>query len=459
MKNYIVATYAFCLLTFIYGCKKSEFLDKKPSTNLLTPTTLADFQGLLDNTVEMNQTGGLCLMSSDEIQVSDTDWPTGSSTERNSYIWAKDIYAGDTKISDWNELYQQVFYANSVLDGLQQSPNLNTAQGQYLKGWALFARAFAFYDLTRTFCKAYNASTAGSDLGIPLRLKSGIDQIEQRASLQSSYTQILNDLTEALPLLPDTRPTQYFNRPTKPAVYAFLARLYLDMRNYSQAEVNADLALKSYNTLIDYNTVDSTTDIPFSKTNAELIYYAVQVPDYGDFTPVGDFTDGKIPVQLLKSYQNGDLRPGIFFGDYGDGTFYRKGGYDGNDNYSFTGFATDELYLIKAECLARDGQTTQAMSEVNALLINRFKNTLYSPLNASTASEALTKILTERKKELVWRGLRWYDMKRLNAEGANISLTRIVEGQQYSLLPNDNRWVLPIPSDEIIQSGIAQNPR
>lgn len=455
-------SYAFIMILMLgsAACKKSEFLDKKPATNLLTPTTLADFQGLLDNTTIMNQTGGLNLMSSDEISVSDSDWPTGTATERNSYIWAKDIYAGDVGIPDWNELYQQIFYANSVLDGLANSNLQSTSQGQFLKGWALFARAYAFFDLTRTFCNAYDGSTASTDLGIPLRLKSGVDQIEQRATLQQSYDQIINDLNLAMPLLPASRPTANFNRPSQIAVYALLSRIYLDMRNYKQAESNVDKAIEIYNTLIDYNTVDTTSDVPFSKTNDELIYYSVQVPDYGDFTPVGDFTDGKIPVDILNSYLLSDLRSKVFFGPYGDGTYYRKGGYDGNDDYCFTGLATDELYLVKAECLARDGQTTDAMVELNKLLIKRYdKNSPFIPLSATTSTEALNTILAERKKELLWRGIRWYDLKRLNKGGANITLTRTVEGQNYTLLPNDNRWVMPIPSDEIALSGIKQNPR
>ncbi len=460
MKKYILNILIFVLLLDFASCKKSEFLDKKPKTNLLTPTTLNDFQGLLDNTNIMNLTGGLCLLSSDELTVGDTDWPTGTATERNAYIWAKDIYAGDTGISDWNILYQQVFYANSVLDGLQATGNLSTTQGQFIKGWALFARAFAFFDLTRTFSKAYNSTTASNDLGIPLRLKSGIDQILQRSSVEACYAQILSDLKQAEPLLPASRPTGNFNRPSKPAAYALMARIYLDMRNYKEAEAAADSALAIYNTLIDYNAIDSTADIPFSTTNNELIYYAIQVPDYGDFTSVGGYTVGKVSTALVNSYTSGDLRKSVFFGSFGDGTYYRKGGYDGSNYYSFTGLATDELYLIKAECLARDGQISQAMSELNSLLIRRFdKNYPFQASTASTVSAALTIILKERGKELAWRGQHWYDLKRLNVENANITLTRSLQGQQYNLQPNDNRWVMPIPSDEIIQSGIKQNPR
>lgn len=214
MKNlkqciYIIGLFALC------SCNKTEFLDKKPASNILTPTSLTDFQGLLDNTTVFNLTGGLDQLSSDDISVSDNDWPNGIPTERNAYIWAKDIYGGDVNISDWNTLYQQVFYANNVLDGLSKSDSLATSQAQYIKGQALFDRAFAFYDLTRTFCKAYDASSASTDLGIPLKLKSGIDNIQQRSTLQQSFDQIFSDLTIATSLLPAIRPSTNLNRPSK----------------------------------------------------------------------------------------------------------------------------------------------------------------------------------------------------------------------------------------------------
>ncbi|SEM08104.1 hypothetical protein SAMN05216436_101351 [bacterium A37T11] len=56
------------------------------------------------------------------------------------------------------------------------------------------------------------------------------------------------------------------------------------------------------------------------------------------------------------------------------------------------------------------------------------------------------------------RGLRWMDIKRLNKEGANITLTRNLNGQIYTLPPNDPRFALPIPEDVIDLSGMQQNP-
>ena len=57
------------------------------------------------------------------------------------------------------------------------------------------------------------------------------------------------------------------------------------------------------------------------------------------------------------------------------------------------------------------------------------------------------------------RGLSWMDIKGLNKEGANISLTRTINNKVYTLPANDPRFVLPIPDDVIEMSGMAQNSR
>ncbi|MFN0292538.1 RagB/SusD family nutrient uptake outer membrane protein [Pedobacter helvus] len=453
------------MVLLLAACSKSNFLDKKPSMDIVVAKTLTDFNNLLENTTIIRRTGSLAQMSADDYIIPDFAVWQGLSNnmQRNSYIWAKDIYGGDNGILDWNALYTSVFYANAVLDGLESAAEKSTAQGQYLKGWALFVRAYAFYDLTRNFCKAYDAGTAATDLGIPLRSTSAIEHIAQRATLQESYDRILGDLKLAETLLPAERPSANLNRPSKIAVDALMARIYLDMRNYSLAETYADKCLGRYSTLIDYNTVSPTAAVPFSTTNDELIYNTHQIPYNAEITGALPSLAAKISPELLGLYDKDDLRLPIYFAFTAATNSYSiKSGYYGAGLYPFTGLATDEVYLIKAECLARRNEPDLAMERLNSLLIRRFPNTAakpYQPLVATSSLDALDKILLERRKELVWRGIRWHDLKRLNKEGANITLSRTLNGVVYTLPPNDPRWVFPIPDEEISESGIRQNIR
>ncbi|HEY6083417.1 MAG TPA: RagB/SusD family nutrient uptake outer membrane protein, partial [Chitinophagaceae bacterium] len=68
-------------------------------------------------------------------------------------------------------------------------------------------------------------------------------------------------------------------------------------------------------------------------------------------------------------------------------------------------------------------------------------------------------ILVERRKELVFRTIRFTDIKRLNKEGADITQKRIIGGKTYILLPNDPRYALSIPENVIQAGGIPQNPQ
>ena len=152
-------------------------------------------------------------------------------------------------------------------------------------------------------------------------------------------------------------------------------------------------------------------------------------------------------------YAPGDLRKSIFFKASGSsGTF--KGNYSGIVAI-FGGLATDELYLVRAECAARQGQTAAAMADLNTLLAKRWKTGTFVPLSAPDAATALAIILAERRKELVGRNLRWTDLRRLN----NVSLVRTLNGTTYTLAPGSPRYTYPLPADEISLGGLQQNAR
>jgi hypothetical protein len=90
-------------------------------------------------------------------------------------------------------------------------------------------------------------------------------------------------------------------------------------------------------------------------------------------------------------------------------------------------------------------------------MVKRWESGTFVPFTASAPAEALNIILTERRKELIDRGLRWIDLKRFNLEGANIVLTREMKGETYTLQPNANYYALPLPADIIKATGIPQN--
>ncbi|UYQ92207.1 RagB/SusD family nutrient uptake outer membrane protein [Chitinophaga horti] len=462
-KIHIVLACVFsCIM--LTGCGK-DFLEEKPSSEIVQPRTLDEFQKLLDNNSAINATSGLGILGGDEYEFSNNDtWKAAPTVSRNSYIWAADLFEGENS-DNWNLPYTAIFYANNVLAGLQTI--VTTPQSElnwkYTNGWALFVRAYAYFDLVSNFSKSYSKSTAASDLGIPLRVKPSIDEVLPRSSVEQTYSQIINDLNAAIPSL-NVEVAATKTRPSKYAAYALLAKVYLTMEHYKLAELYADSCLQLNNRLLNYNSLSKTSNAPFALNHGEQIYHSQAVGN-GTYSTSSNNANIKVSPELIALYGPNDLRLNIFFLRQSDGTYDFKRGYGGPGLVPFTGLAMDEVYLIKAESAARNGNISTAMSYLNQLLINRWNPGATNPaapyidMSAQTRDEALNMILLERRKELVWRGARWQDVKRLNSAGGIMSLKRIIDGKTYILDANDPKFVFPIPDNEIVLSKINQNIR
>lgn len=446
-----------CAIVSVFSaCKRQDdFLSVKPQASLEVPSTLADLQSLLqyESLFNMNDPA-LGQIASDDGYVTTAVWNGLSTIERNGFIWAKQVYDGGADVPDWSYPYQQVYYANTILDalpGIAISPAQQTQRDQ-IRGSALFFRSIAFYNLLQNFSIPYRANSAGTDPGIPLRLKANLNLPSSRATEQQCYTQIINDLQTAAPLLPVI--PAYKTQPSRPAVNALLARVYLTLGDYASSFQYADACLGQYGQLVDYNTLSPATRAISTGYLAEDIFHArmtghgITYPNYKSIT---DST-------LYSSYAANDLRKTIFF-VLKSGLPYFRGTYDFKA-YTYSGIATDEVYLIRAECNARLQNTAQAMSELNTLLIMRWKKGTFVPYTASSSDDALRQILAERRKELLFRGLIWVDLRRLNQDPRfSVTLSHNINGLLYTLPPNDPRYAWPIPDNEIQSSGIPQNAR
>lgn len=116
------------------------------------------------------------------------------------------------------------------------------------------------------------------------------------------------------------------------------------------------------------------------------------------------------------------------------------------------------MVLIVAECSARLGNVDKALEYINSLLIKRYKSSSYVPVRVEGKEQALALILKERNKELLFRGVRWHDLKRLKREYL-ITLVRTVGSETFRLPPDDKKWTLPIPPNVVRLSGMQQNER
>ncbi len=443
--------YIFILILLMSSCQ-DDFLAVKPAKSLLVPTKLSDFQAILDDVTTMNINFSLTWVSVDDFATTDAGLLAFSlPAERNSYTWAKDILEGAPSV-DWNQAYLQVFNSNIVLDGLKEfkpALPLEAKQASELKGAALFYRAMAFYNLLQQFAQPYVANTANTQPGIPLRVLSDINIRLQRASVEESYQQVIGDLKDAVEILPLLSISK--TRPVKAAALALLARTYLVMGQYSNALKYADDCLQLNSTLLDYN-LSSPILVPTG--NVEVIYNCAN----GNYTFINSTVSGATS-DLFLLYDGFDLRKQYYFLVRANGTYgFRQ--MNAQSIGRFSGLAVDELYLIKSECEARLNNADFGMGTLNMLLINRWTANKFVPYTADNEAAALQIILRERRKELINRGTRWTDLRRLNQDTRfAVNLQRTVAGIIYMLPAKDPRYVYPIPQDEINASGIEQNER
>jgi hypothetical protein len=437
-------------LMLMAGCDK--YLEEKSNKALVVPSTLEDLQALLDDNYTMNTyTPGYGQTSDDDFFVTMASYNSLNERNRGVYIWEAVPY---TYPNDWSYSYHAVYNANYCLEKVRELPRPATAPAQWdnVAGSAYFYRGYYYLSLLWQHALGYDSSTAGSDAGVVLRLSSDFTQPSQRSSVVEGYRQVENDLKMAAAALPLR--TEHPIRPSRAAAWGALARAYLSMRRYDSAGYYAGQALGIYNSLIDYNSseVTAASMTPFKMYNQETVFYSTQTNNYSPKSPTYALTD----TLLYRSYAADDLRREAFF--YPNQGYYSfKGSYADSRLTFFSGITTAELYLIRAECRARAGRQAEALADLNTLLAKRWKTGRFVPVPDRGKAASLDAILLERRKELVMRGLRWPDIKRLNKEGAGIVPRRLVDGKTYELRPNEARYALPLPQDVIDMTGISQN--
>lgn len=478
MKRSILKYLMISLVIMLGSCTK-DFLEVKELKNLQVPNTIADFQAIVDYDFGMlgYSSHTLGANGADEYVITDIKW-NNLATEnsmhlREIYSWSKAIDMQQyERNSDWKRAYVHIFYANNAISGIETiKPALNEqAAWNNVKGSALFFRAYRYYHLAQQYAFPYKKSE-DSPNGLPLRLEPDVTLKVKRASVHETYQQILQDALESADLLPaETKRTNHV-RPGKAAALALIAKIYLMMEEYEQAAHYADLCLALRPQLVDFNSLDVDNPVnqyeyafvsDYGASNPEMLYYSTS--DKGSANALNYIYENQSqfdPSQLAL-YEPGDLRLKVYFRPFMDIDGLRfqvyKGSYAVFSNFS--GLATDEIYLLRAECNARINNVGKAVEDLNFLLKNRISSSQFTAVSEGDAEKLLQLILLERRKELLFRGTRWEDLRRLNKENRFAkTLVREVAGQRFELPPNDPRYTWPIPQSEIDAAGVFQNPR
>ena len=447
----------------------SDFVDIKTQGQLV-PNQVENYQLLLNNNSAYRYGPQFSAVASDDIELVDGSYQQQSLATSDysgwwakAYTWQNELFPLGNYQTDysWSAMYNSIAYANTVIGEIMGANGDETAK-LALRAEAYVHRADAYLMLVNTYGKTYIATSADNDLGVPLVLTQNTSQSLQRASVQTVYEQIIRDLEAAIPYLPEEQ--TYNTHPSLPAAYGELARTYLYMNNFSTANAYADSVLMYQDELIDLGTIDyiSTATYPITRDNPEIL---ISKMAYGGvlYSP----TSFRLSDDLLNILGTADQRYNLYTAP-GDQVSYSYTAEDGR--YFYLDYAMNEgrnigptvpeMYLVKAEYYARNNNPDEAMNWVNKLRVKRFKTEDYVELTATDGSDALSKVIDERRREFFGRMLRWWDMRRLAAEGLYTNtITRTFGGETYTLPPNSNRYVFPIAAYQIqLNPEIEQNP-
>lgn len=404
---------------------------------------------------------------------------------------ADDYYTRDF----WAYNYSAIKDYNIFLSSLEMfkpaSASLQ-AEAKVCRGEAYFLRAASYLQLVRHYAKAYNASTAATELGVPVVLKYDQNEKPARKTVKEVYDQIKLDLDAAAADLATVKGSIASQKPTIDAVNALYARYYLDIADYKNAVIAA------------MNVIKSTAGYRLSSTAEEMT--AEYVKDAGTepimqlYASLSENGSGTNSVytqaayhagagivyfkpyflpsgKLVDAYERTDLRftnwfSGSYYtylGKFTRGKFYSlikylgnpelRSGNTPNARQKVKPFMIGEMYLIAAEAYFKDNQADNAKTVLNLLQTAR---------GASATSATMANIQNEWFKETVGEGLRLSCIKRwgegftarYGQKGA-IDNSAIVAGDNFtgkSISADDFHLVWPIPTYEMkVNSNLKQN--
>ncbi len=461
--------YIFLLAALLSLNSCQDFLDETPKGTLI-PETVNDFGMILDNYSYDNYIAyGQCLtlIMSDDFTIPDDKAYKYASWGINAYTWADHLFSVNDDEDCYTNFYHVIYLCNYILNNLANAPEGTEFTRSYVEGAARFHRAYAYFNLVNLYAKHYDKNTAGTDLGVPLMLEADPNITIGRATVQQVYDQIFIDLNAAKDLLTEEKP-EYSFRPSQAAVYALLARIYLYQGEYEQCREAARAAREQWDEPFDYNQYqleDVNPDFGISGYSynrweeADIICYKGE--GYGP----NEDADYNLSDELIALFdKETDLRWKLFItsyplfsGDDPNGDTPRTAFWFPNNR----GLNVGELYLTEAEACARINETDDALRLLNGVARKRHVAGTYTDVSERDPEKLLNLILDERRRECICEGTRWFDLKRLNKDPRFAkTITHTLYGETYTLEPDDNHYVLPIPLIVMNQNPlIEQNPR
>jgi len=497
MKNKI---YLLALVALIFTSCSKSFLDNEPYTaTSLSSAIKTEGDLLVALTGTYSQLRSYYIYGASnaikgDLQ-GDNTYITTSNTNRyislnNFSFVTTDSYA----YYAWYYNYIAIKYANQIINsGLSGTANIN----EYI-GEAYAIRALSHFELVRNFAHPY--TVAPDDPGVPIIKSFNQDTLPARSTVKEVYAQVISDLEKSYSLLSVYRGTAYFS---KYAVRALEARVYQNQGDWANAKVAAlDVINNSGWTLLAPTAYVAPTGslgtsfaastyspggywssaaVQTSTKNETLFEVASDVTNNNGFESIGSlylqagggYGDILALGDLYNQYSATDVRKGLVVNA---GTGYRSGqggvtylaykypnafGTSDRDDTKILRLA--DVILIAAEAYYNTSDPVNANIYLN--LVAKKRDPSFTGY-ASTGTQILEDILTERRKELAFEGGRFWDLVRLKRSWTKVINQSPLKTISIDASNNSNAsfsktapLVYPIPQTEIdANKNIIQNP-
>lgn len=405
----------YLLIVFVLSASAcQDFVKIDPPNNQVTNETVfrdeetarAAMAGLL---VEIAQTPDFSNSTSSILTGLSADELT---TNQSEYVefQTNDLQPNNPNLYRlWKPGFRFIYRANTILEGLENSPSVRAELRNQLLGEAHFIRAFCLWQLMNLYGK------------VPTPLTTDLKQNATlpRSNVDDVYDVILSDLSNARRLLPKTLPSDRtaFLRPTYWAATALLARVFLSKEHWSDAEEMASEVIEAGKGAFALEELHNV----FLVGSAESIWQIQQVvPGLGTwdahaFMPVQGTPPFQVTPDLLQAFEPGDMRKSVWLDSVSadnDHIYYYPAKYHSlfQAKEYHTELRLSEMYLVRAEARIHDGKPEDGINDLN--IIRRRAGLNDIDLDADANTELLTAIEAERQTELFCEGHRWYDLKR-----------------------------------------------
>ena len=364
--------------------------------------------------------------------------------------------------AEWLDNYEVIVNASNIINRFSDIELLSSEEDEAgsLLGQAHALRALSYWNLTRTFAKAYSHD-GGASLGVAINNEGTTGEFvsPSRASVAEVYDQVIADLNMAIDLID----TNEGGRVSKAGSQALLAKVYLYQENWSQAATMASSVinggthslyadgaswLASWGNNIGSEDLFVVVNTPTDNLGVNSMGGIIDQDGYGDVLATED---------LFNSYAESDIRRSIMIrGDRADGevnALFPEGKYPngetGDDYIKVIRLA--DVYLIRAEARAMMGDDAGAIQDLTAVAGR--VNPDYTSVTLS-GNALVEEIIEERRRELAFEGDRGFDLSRLQK-----SWTKFRTFENLTIDFNEPRLINPIPRAEIdVNPNMVQNP-